>query len=274
MTGRRGSYPTVKEAAELAAFKAEQQLSNLRFEFIKRLGYRDPIGKCYVDRRFNVHLHLTSGGKNIVAGVEIGARVEGGDLLPGKGLATGGVDDNEIPMLVSVGEFPKAPRPVDSLARLYRFDQVELPLGHTTEVGGEAFAIGQAPSLAGLEVLAVVVQGELRLTLARDDVDGVVQRGPEVVDGLSDPDSKITLGGVSWRDIDGYLSALQLTVGGEHDLSLRANLSDQGLDVARMFLCPTMPQPGTAEVVRHAANCRVSARKSADDSCERTVRPT
>src|SRR5215218_8502334 len=235
------------DAEQLAAFKRRQQRSNRNFDFLKRLGDQCPVGQRYVDGRLNVHLHVAIGGEEILAGIEVFARIKGREVASPEGLPAGRVYYDQIPVFVLVGQGGESLRPVDSYARLYRLDQVALSRPDPCQIGRNVFAIGEAPGLSGLEAFALALDGELRLSLSPgNDMDRVVQRGPEVVHGLTDPDAEIIPGALRCREFNEVVSRFRLAVGGHHHLSFAAEGLGQTLDVRHMFLCPTMPPMGAA----------------------------
>jgi hypothetical protein len=234
------------------AREVRKHLSNLRFKFLDRLTYRRPLWQSYLDGSLDLHLLVTLGGKDVIAWVH-SPRSRDGDAngRSRNHLASDRVHDDKLAMLVLVGDTSEAARPLNSLVGLDLSDDPTLLRAYTIQVppnlpGGVREPVSRD---AATEALWTVFQRKLRASLAAGyDVDGVVERGPQVVDALPNPDPQIVLGVGRWRKLEEFFARPRIFVGPEK-VTFLFKAGEQCVDVRSMFLCPGVPELGPKERV-------------------------
>lgn len=227
----------------LRDLKARKHCSNLRLQFLQALGEQRPITERYIDGELDVHLHVARRGIEIRTGVELRARVERGTDLPSDRALSDGIDEHEFTMLVLVRESAEKLRPVVSVVRLYRLDDLPVPV---TDAGEPALPHAR-------ELVFVTFQWKLGERLEKSPrqlEDGIVEAGTEVVDHFPDPDAQIGLGAGALRELYDFLALVRLVVG-KRELALSAPLGDQRFDIREVFLCPAVPKERTIQGLDH-----------------------
>lgn len=215
-----------------------KRVSNLRLDFIKRVGDQRPIFERYLAKDVNLHIHVHASERMWCLTFEALDPVQ---IIPLKagvdGNAASAFDQDEMPVFVRVGAVSEPPRPVASIVRLKPLDACDM-------FGVDAFE-QDCRAVSG-KVLCRIHNRKLGLLLrtagieSGEFVDEIVEGAPKVVANLADQSSDAhTVESLCGKE-DIFRAVRRVWIDFERD-GVSLFLRDDGyfpLQLSKVFVCP------------------------------------